>query len=46
MTEDEQATGEAETTVLGQLKKKSREELLFLLEQLLEREPNIEPLEP
>ncbi|HYU73366.1 MAG TPA: hypothetical protein VEL31_11870 [Ktedonobacteraceae bacterium] len=44
MTEDEQATGESETTVLGQLKKKSREELLFLLEQLLEREPNIEPL--
>ncbi len=44
MTEDEQATGESETTVLGQLKKKSREELLFLMEQLLELEPNIEPL--
>jgi hypothetical protein len=44
MTEDEQAIEESETTVLGQLKKKSREELLFLMEQLLEREPNIEPL--
>jgi len=44
MTEDEQATGESETTVLEQLKKKSREELLFLIEQLLEREPNIESL--
>lgn len=44
MTENEQATRDPETTVLGQLKKKSREELLFLLEQLLEREPNIESM--
>ncbi len=33
-----------ETAVLAQLRKKSREELLFLVEQLLERKPDIEPL--
>jgi hypothetical protein len=41
MTEDKQT---AKTGVLGQLRKKSREELLFLLQQLLERKPDIEPL--
>ena len=34
----------SETGLLGQLRKKSREELLFLLEQLLERKPEIKPL--
>src|SRR6266581_2446247 len=34
----------SETGVLGQLRKKSREELLFLVEQLLERKPEIKPL--
>ncbi len=34
----------SETGVLGQLRKKSREELIFLVEQLLERKPEIKPL--
>ncbi len=34
----------SETGVLGRLRKKSREELLFLVEQLLERKPEIKPL--
>lgn len=34
----------SETEVLGRLSKKSREELLFLMEQLLERKPEIKPL--
>ena len=34
----------SETGVLGRLSKKSREELLFLVEQLLERKPEIKPL--
>src|SRR5258706_6382107 len=37
MTKDEQA-------VVGRLRKKSHEELLFLVEQLLERKPDIVPL--
>ncbi|TMC27673.1 MAG: hypothetical protein E6J36_01075 [Chloroflexi bacterium] len=48
MTEDAQAAkppvGKPETAVLGRLRKISREELLFLVEQLLERKPDIEPL--
>jgi hypothetical protein len=48
MTEDGQAaTPRArvpETTVLERLRKKSSEELLVLVEQLLERKPDIEPL--
>ncbi|OLC62878.1 MAG: hypothetical protein AUH89_00675 [Ktedonobacter sp. 13_1_40CM_4_52_4] len=48
MTEDAQAAkprvGKPETAVLGQLRKKSHEELLFLVEQLLERKPDIGPL--
>ena len=48
MTEDAQAAkaraGKPETAVLGQLRKKSYEELLFLVEQLLERQPDIKPL--
>ena len=32
-----------EKTVLGQLKKKKRDELLFIMEQLLERKPDIIP---
>src|SRR5450631_921306 len=31
-------------TLLGQLKKKKRAELLFIMEQLLERKPDIVPL--
>jgi len=34
----------SETGVLGRLRKKSREELLFLVDQLLERKPEIKPL--
>src|SRR5437588_11345345 len=34
----------SETGVLGRLSKKSHEELLFLVEQLLERKPEIMPL--
>ena len=34
----------SETGVLGRLNNKSREELLFLVEQLLERKPEIKPL--
>ena len=48
MTEDAQAAkprvGKPEKAVLGRLRKKNREELLFLVEQLLERKPDIEPL--
>jgi hypothetical protein len=48
MPDDGQATNPrakgSETGVLGQLSKKSREELLFLVEQLLERKPEIKPL--
>jgi hypothetical protein len=44
MTEDEQAAEGSVPTVLERLKEKSREELLFLIEQLLQREPDIEPL--
>jgi hypothetical protein len=48
MSKDEQATraqaGGSETSVLGRLRKKSHEELLFLVEQLLERKPDIGPL--
>jgi len=48
MTEDAQAAkaraGKPEAAVLGQLRKKSQEELLFLVEQLLERQPDIKPL--
>jgi len=48
MTEDAQAAkprvGKPETAVLGRLRKKSHEELLFLVEQLLERQPDIKPL--
>ena len=48
MTEDAQAAkaraGKPEAAVLGQLRKKSHEELLFLVEQLLERQPDIKPL--
>src|SRR6266702_6234226 len=48
MTEDAQAAkprvGKPETAVLGRLRKISHEELLFLVEQLLERKPDIEPL--
>src|SRR5947209_4999878 len=48
MTKDEQATqaqaGGSETAVLERLRKKGREELLFLVEQLLERKPDIGPL--
>ena len=48
MTEDAQAAkprvGKPETAVLGRLRKKSHEELLFLVEQLLERKPDIGPL--
>src|SRR5947209_1003799 len=43
MTEDAQA-GKPEAALLGQLRKKSYEELLFLVEQLLERQPDIKPL--
>jgi len=45
MTEDAQAAklrvGKPETAVLGRLRKISHEELLFLVEQLLERKPDI-----
>jgi len=48
VTEDAQAAkppvGKPETAVLGRLRKISHEELLFLVEQLLERKPDIEPL--
>ena len=48
MPEDGQATKPqaetSETGVLGRLSKKSREELLFLMQQLLERKPEIKPL--
>ena len=48
MTEDRQAAKPRarmrETAVLERLRKKSREELLVLVEQLLERKPDIEPL--
>src|SRR5215467_1699974 len=48
MTEDGQVAKPRarvpETAVLERLKKKSSEELLFLVEQLLERKPDIEPL--
>src|SRR5215472_1253750 len=48
MTEDGQAAKPRarvpETAVSERLKKKSSEELLFLVEQLLERKPDIEPL--
>jgi tetratricopeptide (TPR) repeat protein len=48
MTKDEQAAraqaGGSETAVLERLRKKGREELLFLVEQLLERKPDIGPL--
>src|ERR1051326_689478 len=43
MTEDAQA-GKPEAALLGQLRKKSHEELFFLVEQLLERQPDIKPL--
>ena len=48
MTEERQASKPRarmrETAVLERLRKKSSEELLFLVEQLLERKPDIEPL--
>ncbi|GAC1632926.1 MAG: hypothetical protein NVS4B7_20290 [Ktedonobacteraceae bacterium] len=48
MTDDAQAAkgrvGKPETALLGRLRQKSSEELLFLVEQLLERKPDIEPL--
>jgi hypothetical protein len=48
MTDDAQAAkaqvGKPESTLLGRLRKKSHEELLFLIEQLLERKPDIKPL--
>ncbi len=48
MTEDAQAAnarvGKPEIALLERLRKKSQEELLFLVEQLLERKPDIEPL--
>lgn len=48
MTEDSQAAnarvGKPESALLGRLRKKSQEELLFLIEQLLERKPDIKPL--
>jgi hypothetical protein len=48
MTEDAQAAkvraGKPETALLGRLRKKSHEELLFLVEQLMERKPDIQPL--
>ena len=48
MSDDGQATKPrvetSETGILGRLNKKSREELLFLVEQLLERKPEIKPL--
>src|SRR5438105_5564911 len=48
MTEDVQVAkaraGKPEAAVLGKLRKKSHEELLFLVEQLLERQPDIKPL--
>src|SRR6266436_869830 len=48
MTEDGQAAKPRarvrETAVLERLRKKSSKELLFLVEQLLERKPDIEPL--
>jgi len=48
MTEDAQAAkaraGKPETAVLGRLRKKNHEELLFLVEQLMERKPDIQPL--
>src|SRR5215469_11809440 len=48
MTEDRQVAKSRarvpETAVSERLKKKSSEELLFLVEQLLERKPDIEPL--
>jgi hypothetical protein len=48
MTEGAQAAkaqaGKPETAVLGRLRKKNHKELLFLVEQLLERKPDIQPL--
>ncbi len=48
MTEDSQAAnaqvGKPESALLGRLREKSQEELLFLIEQLLERKPDIKPL--
>ncbi len=48
MTEDAQAAnarvGKPEIALLERLRKKSQEELLFLVKQLLERKPDIEPL--
>ena len=48
MSDDGQATKPrvetSEIGVLGRLSKKSREELLFLVEQLMERKPEIKPL--
>src|SRR5258708_22483575 len=48
MKEDAQAAkplvGKPETAVLGRLRKKNHEELFFLVEQLLERKPDIGPL--
>src|SRR2546421_662212 len=48
MPEDAQVAkaraGKPEAAVLGKLRKKSHEELLFLVEQLLERQPDIKPL--
>src|SRR2546430_16534808 len=48
MTEDAKVekarAGKPEAAVLGKLRKKSHEELLFLVEQLLERQPDIKPL--
>ncbi len=48
MTDDAQAAnariGKPEMVVLERLREKSREELLFLFEQLLERKPDIKPL--
>src|SRR5713226_2452782 len=48
MTEDAQAAKardrKTESSVLERLRKKSREELLFLVEQLMERKPDIQPL--
>ena len=37
-------TEDARAALLGRLKKKSHEELLFVVEQLLERKPDIGPL--
>lgn len=48
MTDDAQAAnariGKPEIAILERLREKSREELLFLIEQLLERKPDIKPL--